>query len=210
MSSAILIDQDEHHPNYLDDQESAFYVLLYYLLLYTKHNQLRKLRNIMKIFDVPSDDTGHIIGIYKTNFLRERVNDLVFDDNPLLTNLVQELALMFHVRYERRPDEMLLEFYKSETGAKSSQNTIIRQQKLDKYLWIESMQECLKDRSRWPENDVACLNKYERRWSSSDLVRVFNGPFLFIIFWFSNEKFGTVGTYSGAEFWRTDEQELPT
>lgn len=84
--------------------------------------------------------TDRTKGIYKIDLLTTAVNDLVFTDRPLLNQIVRELATLLSVRYESPPDKILLAFFESEAGAKSTPNPIIRRRNLDQWLWLETMQ----------------------------------------------------------------------
>lgn len=160
LSSAVLLDP-EHIPNHHDEQESAFYLFVYHLLRYTKHNQLHNMDSYMDMFDTADEDISlRTIGKLKWHFLKIGVNDLVFDGRPLLTKLIKDLALMFSVRYESPPDGALLDFFKSEAGAQSSANPIIRMQKLDRWFWVDALREYLdSEEFRQPEHDLAVWSR---------------------------------------------------
>ncbi len=70
--SAKLLSEPHLVQGIEDDRESAFYVLLYLGLLYTKHNQiLQELKSYMEIFDYVTFANNNVAkgGDLKTNFL---------------------------------------------------------------------------------------------------------------------------------------------
>lgn len=157
MSVAILRDP-KRRQDHIDDRESAFHVLVYNLLRYTKHNRLKGLQGELRIFD--ECDEGNTGGKLKAFFLLQDVKGLVFTKRPVLDQLIQELAVTFSVRYEGPPDAALDAFFKSEAGAESSLNPAIRRRNLNERWWlVETMRKYLQDKSEWiNKDDRACLN----------------------------------------------------
>lgn len=87
-----------------DDRESAFWVLLWTALSYSKNNisDSGSLAGLMEMFDyVASDGSG---GGLKISFLFGRA-DIHFTGRPQLGGLVEELRRAFAVRY--RPDPVV-------------------------------------------------------------------------------------------------------
>jgi hypothetical protein len=107
MSAALL---SEPHLNQAieDDRESAFYVLLYLGLLYTKHNQVQQdLESYMEIFDYTTIVNNVAKGgRLKTNFLvtDKEAKALTFQCPPM-NDLIKELRATFAIRYVEPPSE---------------------------------------------------------------------------------------------------------
>jgi len=114
--SAKLLSEPHSNQGIEDDRESAFYVLLYLGLLYTKHNQIsQKLDTYLEIFDYTTvaNDVAEG-GDLKKAFLvtQGRADALNFDCHPM-NNLFRDLRNTFSVRYEELPSEAAFARYES-------------------------------------------------------------------------------------------------
>jgi len=171
MSAALL---SEPHLNQAieDDRESAFYVLLYIGLLYTKHNQVsQKLGSYMEIFDYTTIVNNVAEGgRLKTNFLvtDKEAKALTFQCPPM-NNLIKELRATFAIRYVEPPSEEAFARYES---MKRNPNVFadvlvdhpaalyeVHKRKLQERGWlVETLERYLSD-PEWPQlADAAELN----------------------------------------------------
>ncbi|KAF8193751.1 hypothetical protein BJ912DRAFT_230456 [Pholiota molesta] len=106
MSVKLLDDSSIRHSHH-DDRESAFYVLLWTALRYTKTKAVPGTRYtpqvILHAFDEARDGGGgrKIGGSEKEILLSNyKKKGIVFTERPELDSLMAELAPVFHVRYE--------------------------------------------------------------------------------------------------------------
>jgi hypothetical protein len=104
MSVSLLRNPIIHHHDIEDDRESAFYVLLWTALRFTKHGDSSGSKsytayNLKKAFGEVCDDYGECRGgRLKKSFLLQK-SDLCFNGCPPLTALVDEFCQVFVVRY---------------------------------------------------------------------------------------------------------------
>jgi hypothetical protein len=112
--SAKLLSDTRLKQGIEDDRESAFYVLLYLGLLYTKNNQIyQDLESYMEIFDYVTFGHNSVAkgGDLKSNFLatQGRADALKFDCKPM-NDLMKDLRSTVSVRYEAPPSEVFARF----------------------------------------------------------------------------------------------------
>ncbi|KAF8191344.1 hypothetical protein BJ912DRAFT_902593 [Pholiota molesta] len=106
--SIALLRKPTHYHDIEDDRESAFYVMLWTALRYTKHSDVGDFigstaKDLMRAFDEARPDGSNVKGgSSKYEFLSGR-SHLHFDDRPQLNALIAELCPAFAVRYERPP-----------------------------------------------------------------------------------------------------------
>src|SRR6266704_1536331 len=114
--SAKLLSEPHLNQGIEDDRESAFYVLLYLGLLYTKHNQIsQKLDTYLEIFNYTTVAGGVAEGgDLKKAFLvtQGHANALNFNCHPM-NDLIKDLRSTFSVRYEAPPSEAAFARYEN-------------------------------------------------------------------------------------------------
>ena len=100
MSSALL--KNPELPQDLeDDRESAFHVLSWIALRYTKHNELNGLSRLLSAYDECYDTAaGPRGGDGKIAFMTQAWT-MTFNERPALTELIASLAETFNVRYAK-------------------------------------------------------------------------------------------------------------
>jgi hypothetical protein len=160
--SAKLLSDTRLKQGIEDDRESAFYVLLYLGLLYTKNNQIyQELESYMEIFDYVTFGHNSVAkgGDLKMGFLtaQARADALDFDCKPM-NDLLKDLRSTFSVRYEAPPSEVFARFDIQPNVA----DTLAalhdgRQSILRERGWL--VKTILKHLDKkWPENDEARRN----------------------------------------------------
>ena len=176
--SAKLLSEPHSNQGIEDDRESAFYVLLYLGLLYTKHSQvLHELESYMEIFDYVTFANNNVAkgGDLKSNFLvtHGHADALNFDCHPM-DNLIRDLRNTFSVRYEAPPSEAAFARYealklKPDIYAEAlvdhpaalyeaCQNT------LQERGWlIKTILKYLEDPHVWPADNVANINLISKK-----------------------------------------------
>jgi len=102
--SAALLQNPELRQDLQDDRESAFHVLSWIALRYTKHNKLHELSSLLDVYDECHDTAaGARGGRGKLAFMDHDCKTLEFDRRPALTELVRSLAVTISVRYDDSP-----------------------------------------------------------------------------------------------------------
>ena len=97
--SAALLRNPELRQGLEDDRESAFHVLSWIALRYTKHNELIGLSRLLSAYDECYDTAaGPRGGDGKIAFMNQAWT-MSFDERPALTELIASLAETFNVRY---------------------------------------------------------------------------------------------------------------
>ena len=176
--SAKLLSEPQLNQGIDDDRESAFYVLLYLGLLYTKHNQvLQELESYMEIFNYVTFANNNVAkgGDLKTNFLvtHRRADALHFDCHPM-NDLIKDLRNTFSVRYEEPPSEAVLANYEDLklnldvlSGALLYHPAALyeaRQNLLRERGWlVKTISKYLDDPHVWPDNDAARINLFSKK-----------------------------------------------
>ena len=160
--SAKLLSDTRLKQGIEDDRESAFYVLLYLGLLYTKNNQIyQELESYMEIFDYVTFGHNSVAkgGDLKSNFLvtQGRADALKFDCKPM-NDLMKDLRSTFSVRYEPSLSEVFARFDIQPNVADTLAALHDRRQSiLRERGWL--VKTILKHLDkRWPENDEARRN----------------------------------------------------
>jgi hypothetical protein len=174
--SAALLSEPESNQGIEDDRESAFYVLLYLGLLYTKHNQvLRKLGSYVEIFDYTtvSNNVAEGGGL-KRDFLvtRNRADALEFDCPPM-NRLIKELRTTFSVRYVEPPSEDAFARYETmKLNPEVFGDALVdhpaavhgaHKKDLRNREWFVKTIEKYLDDQDWPSDDAAELNPISRK-----------------------------------------------
>jgi len=114
ISISLLLKMSGRH-ELADDRESAFWVLVWVLLRYSKHNlSSDRLARLLHIFD-ESDwfDDAVEGGMGKQNVIRDQVlsNMVQFSDHPVLNQLLRYLSDIFSVRYREQPSAQDIKNY---------------------------------------------------------------------------------------------------
>ena len=114
MSISLLLKMSDRH-ELADDRESVFWVLVWVLLRYSKHNvSSGELPSLLHIFDesVWLDD-GAEGGRGKQDVIRDQVlsNMVQFSGHPVLNQLLRDLSGVFSVRYRRQPSAQIIRDY---------------------------------------------------------------------------------------------------
>jgi hypothetical protein len=106
ISARLLITPDLLH-ELADDRESAFWVLLWVVLRYTKHNlSPAKLAKRLKMFDEADWECGKWSGgDEKAHVLRQArpFENIQFAERPALPELLRDLVRILSVRYKEKP-----------------------------------------------------------------------------------------------------------
>jgi hypothetical protein len=175
--SAKLLSEPHSNQGIEDDRESAFYVLLYLGLLYTKHNQIsQKLDTYLEIFDYTTVANNVAEGgDLKSNFLvtHGRADALKFDCHPM-NDLIDDLRTNFSVRYEAPPSEAVLANYEE---LKRNPNVIAsallyhpaalyetRRNTLQERGWlVETISKYLDDPDVWTMDNAANINLVSKK-----------------------------------------------
>ena len=103
--SAALVRNPNAPQTFVDDLESFLYVILWLALVYSPSSMSTPdLTSFINVVLDPKQYKGRG-GNSKANFLigRKDLEDLSFLERPLLPPLLDELAVLFAVRYERKP-----------------------------------------------------------------------------------------------------------
>jgi len=174
--SAGLISQKSVQHDFRDDLESSIYVLLWMTLMFSEVSNNAIVPTFLSNVLDPrpySNNGGHS----KMDFLcgRTFLSNIEFPDRTELLTLVVELASLFSVRYEKEPsaaersssqylleqeDPTLRQMY-TETQCAKYDKWI---QKLEDHMaTIELFNAALKDRTKWPSNDAAVLQKFDAK-----------------------------------------------
>ena len=105
--SARLIGNMEGPHVLVDDLESSIYILLWTALMYSECSDITQVPSFMEhvIDPQPHHNTG---GYGKTDFLQARtfLKTVKFPNRPALDKLLDDLAIMFSVRYETAPTDI--------------------------------------------------------------------------------------------------------
>lgn len=155
--SINLLQNPIHHHDIEDDRESAFYVLLWICLAFTKYSDSRGTSgwtgaDLKRAFiEARPDDVSGVMrgGTLKSCFLRGK-SRLCFDGRPPLNALVDELCGEFGVRYGHTPHSgnaerlaQLLACYNNSRKNLRTENWLVNT--LQKYLNPDG----------WPSDDKA-------------------------------------------------------
>jgi hypothetical protein len=106
MSAALVKNKHAPHTS-VDDLESAFYVILWLVLMYSPSSlSADDLTSFVQGVLNP-EQYGETGGSTKADFLKGRssLTELAFDGRPLLNPLLEQLSYLFAVRYEAEPTE---------------------------------------------------------------------------------------------------------
>ena len=181
--SAKLLSEPHSNQGIEDDRESAFYVLLYLGLLYTKHNQvLQELGSYMEISDYVTFANNYVAkgGDLKSNFLvtHHRADALNFDCHPM-NDLVKDLRNTFSVRYEAPPSEAVLARYEKMKLKPDFADALVdhpaalheaRQNTLLERGWlVKTISKYLDDPHLWPTDDPARINLFSKKRKRQDM-----------------------------------------
>jgi hypothetical protein len=161
--SAKLLSDTRLKQGIEDDRESAFYVLLYLGLLYTKNNQIyQELESYMEIFDYVTFGHNSVAkgGALKRDFLatQGRADALDFDCKPM-NDLLKDLRSTSSVRYEPSLSEVLAGLFDIQPNVADTLAALHdgRQSILRERGWL--VKTILKHLDKkWPENDEARRN----------------------------------------------------
>jgi|ERR1700678_796235 hypothetical protein len=106
MSARLVAKMDGVH-SLQDDLESAIYVLLWMILMYSETSDRDRVPTFLSgVLDPePHKETG---GFNKADFLKARtfLQNVHFPNREALHNLISQLAELFAVRYEEKPSEV--------------------------------------------------------------------------------------------------------
>jgi hypothetical protein len=176
--SAKLLSDTRLKQGIEDDRESAFYVLLYLGLLYTKHNQIyQELESYMEIFDYVTFAHNNVAkgGALKRDFLlsRTRADALDFACRPM-NDLMKDLRSTFSVRYEAPPSEAILANYEDLKGNPNILTGALlyhpaalhegRNNTLRERGWlVEIILKHLDNPHVWPADDAARINLFSKK-----------------------------------------------
>jgi hypothetical protein len=185
MSAALLNDPSAPHEPCQDDRESAFYVLLWIALRFTRHTTFPKglssagmtspsLPNdddvvlFLRAFDEAyADASGDVRGGgLKVAYLAGRLlaKGLQFTKRPELDSLVAKLKKVFKVRYEDEPDDEKFERMQQMKADNISENILIdniaydflaRSSKLRQRSWLVDTIRTHLNVGEWPNDDRA-------------------------------------------------------
>lgn len=168
--SARLIGNLEGRHVLVDDLESSIYVLLWTALMFSECSDRSHVPSFMEhvIDPQPHGNTG---GFGKVDFLQARtfLKAVKFSHRPALDTLIDQLAVMFSVRYETQPDERdrahAKKLLDQSVQDKSFTEIYIacrayqydaRMRSLDNSAaTISYFDAALSDRLQWPSNDCA-------------------------------------------------------
>ena len=169
--SAKLLSQPHSDQGLEDDRESAFYVLLYLGLLYTKHNQIsQKLDTYLEIFDYTTIANNVAEGgDLKKAFLvsHGRADALIFDCHPM-NNLIKDLRNTFSVRYEEPPSEAVLSNYED---LKRNSDGFAQALLYHPAALHEARQNLLKERGWFVKTIVKYLEDPDLVWPTDDTAK---------------------------------------
>ena len=102
--SAALLQNPELRQDLQDDRESAFHVVSWIALRYTKHNKLHELSSLLDVYDECHDTAaGARGGRGKLAFMDHDCKTLEFDRRHALTELIRSLAMTISARYDHAP-----------------------------------------------------------------------------------------------------------
>ncbi|KAF8167277.1 hypothetical protein B0H34DRAFT_9169 [Crassisporium funariophilum] len=195
--SARLLSNPSGGHTYCDDRESAFHVLLWTGLRYTKTDEaapgsIYTPHNILQAFDERFvDPTGtELGGNGKKPFWQYRKLGILFTERPELDNLMAELASVFLVRYEQEPNDQEMTRMKKQLKKLDDANS--EEQKRD-------VQEILVDSVAYRYQQR--MDKLKRRGWLVDTIRKYFGMGQ----WEGNEEGINIETFGStiAAFWTT-------
>ena len=175
--SAKLLSEPHLNQGIEDDRESAFYVLLYLGLLYTKHSQIyQELESYMEIFDYVTFSHNNVAkgGDLKSNFLvtHGRADALKFDCHPM-NDLIKDLRNIFSVRYEKPPSDDVLARYENMKLRPDFADALVdhpaalyeaRQKSLQERGWlVKTISKYLDNSHVWPADNAARINLFTKK-----------------------------------------------
>jgi hypothetical protein len=168
--SARLIGNMEGQHVLMDDLESSIYFLLWTALTFLECSDKTQVPSFMEhvIDPQPHGNTG---GFGKVDFLQARtfLKAVKFPHRPALDNLIDQLAIMFLVRYKTKPDDRERAHAKKLLDLSTRDVSVIeiyyasrayqydkRTRSLDNSAaTISLFNVALSDHSQWPSNDCA-------------------------------------------------------
>jgi hypothetical protein len=182
--SGIYVQHD-----FKDDLESSVYVLLWVTLMYSEVSQSDEVPMFLSEVLDPRP-YGRCGGHGKESFLMNRVflNHVTFPHRPMLHALIDQVARLFAVRYEKKPTEAereesnaLLAILKTTPNDSPSWN-VYKKSKVPAYdnrmsdlethePTIALFDNALRDRSAWPANDSAVKQIFGRKQSSQPTIK---------------------------------------
>jgi len=169
--SAKLLSEPHSNQGIEDDRESAFYVLLYLGLLYTKHNQIsQKLDTYLEIFDYTTVANNVAEGgDLKSNFLvtHSRADALNFDCHPM-NDLIKDFRNTFSVRYEEPPSVAVLSNYED---LKRNPNGFAQALLYHPAALHEARQNLLKERGWLVKTIVKYLDDPDLVWPTDNMAK---------------------------------------
>jgi hypothetical protein len=106
MSAALVKTREALH-TFVDDLESILYVILWLALMYSISSMDAPTLTAFIQSVLDTKQYGGTGGTAKADFLKGRsmMNDLTFKDRPQLKKLLEDLAMLFAVRYEKKPTD---------------------------------------------------------------------------------------------------------
>ncbi|KIM86108.1 hypothetical protein PILCRDRAFT_5177 [Piloderma croceum F 1598] len=106
MSAALVKTREAPH-TFVDDLELILYVILWLSLMYliSSMDALTFTAFIQSVID--TKQYGGTGGTAKADFLKghSMMNDVTFKDQPQLKKLLEDLAILFTVHYEKKPTD---------------------------------------------------------------------------------------------------------
>jgi hypothetical protein len=173
MSAKVLSDS-EHIQGIEDDRESAFYVLTWTALKYSRHDLLKDFKFILDIYEeVYTVDGRSEGGRLKRDMLTQSFP--VKFSNSRLNALIQEIRNVLAVRYKEALTDVLIEVYNRmlkanpEDAIHNPVHTIMEaKQRISRPSWlVETFRRHL-GFDDWPEDDKAEKNPMMDRKRSVD------------------------------------------
>jgi len=187
MSAGLVSGIYDQH-DFKDDLESSVYVLLWVTLMYSEVSDRDEVPTFLSAVLDPRP-CGPRGGYGKEGFLvgRAFLNHVTFPHRPALHTLIDQLAQLFAVRYEKKPSE--------DERRDSDALLLIAKSTSNPHLWnlyhtnkvgaydtrmsnlmtheptIALFDEALRDRSVWPANDSAVEQFFGHKRSSRPMTK---------------------------------------
>jgi hypothetical protein len=189
MSAAILDNRDKQH-EVEDDRESAYHLLNWLALRYTKHDRIHELPHYLAHFDEHYKRDGSEAGGELKKSRLTMPPPINFESCPNLNLLLEELGEAFAARYHKPPsqaDHNALEQLDNKIRAldKDIQEAIRESQYAFRYMkkikllsekgWLVGVLRRHLESDVWPEDDTAEANFIgtgplkKRNWEQSQL-----------------------------------------
>jgi hypothetical protein len=150
MSASLVMNNNAPH-TFVDDLESVLYVIIWLVLMYSPNSMTVEQRTAFMQGVLDPKQYSGTGGTTKADFLKGRtvLQNIIFQDRPLLPGLLLELATLFAVRYEISPTvPVMISAFQIHYQQ--------RREQLESHEYIiKLISDTIQDPNTWPTNDAA-------------------------------------------------------